>query len=103
MAAETPEGQRLDKWLWHARIIKSRTGAGKLIAEGKVRINRAKALKPSQSVKPGDVLTIVISGRVRVLQVRDVAPRRGPAAEAALLYEDVLATGGDAQDPGAAL
>ncbi|MGH6820205.1 MAG: S4 domain-containing protein, partial [Methylocella sp.] len=47
--------QRLDKWLWFARVAKSRTLAAQLVQNGKVRVNRAKAAKPSHSVRPGDV------------------------------------------------
>ena len=53
--------QRIDKWLWFARIIKSRTLAAQLVVEGKVRVNRVKATKPSQTVRAGDVLTVTIA------------------------------------------
>jgi ribosome-associated heat shock protein Hsp15 len=79
--------QRLDKWLWFARIVKSRTLAAQLVADGKVRINRAKVAKPAQAVRPNDVLTIVIRGNVHVLRVVAPGARRGPPAEARLLYE----------------
>ena len=74
--------QRLDKWLWFARIIKSRTLAAQLVEDGKVRVNRARAAKPSQTVRPGDVLTIAIRGHVQVLKVLAPGVRRGPPAEA---------------------
>jgi ribosome-associated heat shock protein Hsp15 len=79
--------QRLDKWLWFARIVKSRTLAAQLVQDGKVRINRAKVAKPAQTVRPNDVLTIVIRGSVHVLRVVAPGARRGPPAEARLLYE----------------
>jgi ribosome-associated heat shock protein Hsp15 len=79
--------QRLDKWLWFARIVKSRTLAAQLVEDGKVRINRAKVAKPAQAVRPNDVLTIVIRGNVHVLRVVGPGGRRGPPAEARLLYE----------------
>ena len=60
--------QRLDKWLWYARLYKSRTLAAQLVAQGKVRINRARTVKPSQTVKPGDVLTIALRGQVHLLR-----------------------------------
>ena len=84
--------QRLDKWLWFSRIFKSRTLAAQLISEGKVRINRARVTKPSQPVRAGDVLTIAVRGRVQVLKVLASGERRGPAADARLLYE-VISTG----------
>jgi ribosome-associated heat shock protein Hsp15 len=79
--------QRLDKWLWFARIVKSRTLAAQLVQDGKVRINRAKVAKPAQAVRANDVLTIVIRGSVHVLRVVAPGARRGPPAEARLLYE----------------
>ena len=82
--------QRLDKWLWFARIVKSRTLAAQLVQDGKVRINRAKVAKPAQAVRPNDVLTIVIRGNVQVLRVVAPGARRGPPAEARLLYEPLL-------------
>ena len=78
--------QRIDQWLWFARIAKSRTLAQALIVRGKVRINGAKRDRVSQGVKAGDVITISLGPRVRVLEVRGIAGRRGPAVEAALLY-----------------
>lgn len=78
--------QRIDKWLWFARIVKSRTQAAQLVEDGKVRINRIKAVKPSQTVRAGDVLTVTIRGRVDVFEVRVPGERRGPPAEAQQLY-----------------
>lgn len=81
--------QRVDKWLWFARAVKSRTTAAQLVVDGKVRVNRVRVLKPSQTVRPGDVLTVAIRGKVRVLKVLAVGERRGPPLEARLLYETV--------------
>jgi ribosome-associated heat shock protein Hsp15 len=81
--------QRLDKWLWFARLTKSRTLAQKLVAAGKVRINREKTDDPSDLIKPGDVLTISQESGVRVLKVAASGLRRGPPADARLLYEDL--------------
>jgi ribosome-associated heat shock protein Hsp15 len=79
--------QRIDKWLWFARIIKSRTLAAQLVTEGKVRVNRAKAIKPSQTVRAGDVLTVTVRGRVDIFKVLAPGERRGPPEEARRLYE----------------
>src|SRR5262245_762290 len=81
--------QRLDKWLWFSRMLKSRTLAAQLVSEGKVRVNRARVVKPSQTVRPGDVLTIALRGRVQVLRVLATGLRRGPPEEARQLYEPV--------------
>ena len=89
VAAATYGSQRVDKWLWFSRAVKSRTLAGKLVEDGKVRLNRSKISKPSHMVKPGDVLTISVHLTVRVLKVLQPGKRRGPASEAQLLYEDL--------------
>lgn len=88
MAEPKSLSHRLDKWLWCARVTKSRTLAQGLIAAGHVRVNRIRARRPSYDLKPGDVLTIAVGGRVRVLKVVSFAPRRGPPAAARALYED---------------
>ena len=81
--------QRIDKWLWFARIVKSRTLAQKLALSGHVRINKKKVTGASQKVKSGDILTVALSHRVRVLQVEAIGDRRGPAPEAQRLYVDL--------------
>jgi ribosome-associated heat shock protein Hsp15 len=100
LSAET---QRLDKWLWFARVTKSRTLAAQLVQDGKVRVNRAKAAKPSHTVRSGDVLTIAIRGNVEVVKVLAPGVRRGPPPEARLLYEVLSFVGGKSQaQPGTA-
>lgn len=87
-ASDRPEGrQRLDKWLWCARVVRTREAAAALVEAGHVRINGQKTLKPGHGVKPGDVLTIVLDRRVRVLRVTGLAERRGPAASTAVFHE----------------
>ncbi len=81
--------QRIDKWLWFARLTKTRTLAQKLALSGRVRVNRDKVEAASQLVKAGDVLTIASDRGVRVLKVIAPGTRRGPAPEARLLYEDL--------------
>lgn len=94
------EAQRLDKWLWFARVVRSRTSAAALVAEGKVRVNRERACKPSQSLRTGDVVTVAVHAQVRVLKVLAVGTRRGPPAEAAQLYENLTGpSGGRARAP----
>ncbi|MGH6816546.1 MAG: RNA-binding S4 domain-containing protein [Hyphomicrobiaceae bacterium] len=92
--------QRLDKWLWCTRVVKSRTLAAALIVDGKVRVNRGRAQKPAVMIRPGDVVTVVVHGKVRVLKMLTPAVRRGPPPEARLLYEELtqgvaVATGGE--------
>ncbi|MBB5702953.1 ribosome-associated heat shock protein Hsp15 [Ochrobactrum daejeonense] len=81
--------QRIDKWLFFARVVKSRSLAAKLAASGKVRVNRDKIVQPAHQVKVGDVLTITLERRILVYKVLAPGARRGPAPEAQLLYEDL--------------
>ena len=85
--------QRIDKWLWFARIVKTRSLAAALVGDGAVRVNRHKIAKPSHPVSPGDILTLAVRGRVQVVKVLLAGERRGPAAEARLLYEDLTDRG----------
>ena len=81
--------QRLDKWLFFARVMKSRSLAAKLIQAGRVRINGEKCGQASDQVKAGDVLTISLDRRISILRVIAPGERRGPYEEARLLYEDL--------------
>ncbi len=87
------EEQRLDKWLWYARFVKSRNLAAKLIEEGCVRVNRQRIVKAATCVKSGDVLTASFHGKVRVIEILALARRRGPPDEAKALYSEL--TSGD--------
>lgn len=82
-------GQRLDKWLWYARVTKSRTVASLHIEKGRIRVNRARVEKPSHVVRPGDVVTASVASGIRVLKILAPGIRRGPAKEAQLLYEEL--------------
>ncbi|MBZ9747522.1 RNA-binding S4 domain-containing protein [Mesorhizobium sp. CO1-1-7] len=81
--------QRIDKWLFFSRAVKSRSLAAKLVVAGRVRINRDKAAQASDLVKPGDVLTITLDRRIFVWKVLGAGARRGPSEEARTLYQDM--------------
>ena len=83
------ERQRLDKWLWFARVVKTRTLAARLVGEGHVRVNGTRIEAPAKPVAPGDVLTVALDRQVRVRRVVAPGQRRGPYEEARLLYEDL--------------
>ena len=81
--------QRIDKWLWHARVVRTRGAAADLVGAGHVRINGARIAAASRPVRPGDVVTIALDRRVRVLKVAGYAERRGSAEVARVLFEDL--------------
>ena len=83
--------QRLDKWLWYARVVKSRGLAARLVSEGHVRLNGMRIVVPARAVCSGDVLTIALERQVLVLKVLEPGERRGPFSEARLLYADLTA------------
>jgi ribosome-associated heat shock protein Hsp15 len=94
---EDQSWQRLDKWLWCARVLRARADCAALVAQGGLRINRQPTDKPHARLRVGDVVTLPLRGEVRVMAVLALAARRGPAAEAALLYRDIVAPCGDAR------
>jgi ribosome-associated heat shock protein Hsp15 len=83
------EKQRLDKWLWHARVVKARASAAALVESGHVRINGMRETSPGHAVKAGDVITVALDRGVRLMKVIGFAERRGDAASARVLYEDL--------------
>jgi ribosome-associated heat shock protein Hsp15 len=91
--ANLPQGfarkERLDKFLFFSRAIKSRTLAQKIIETGAIRVNSERTVASDQKVGAGDVLTMALHGRVLVWKILDPGTRRGPASEAASLYEDL--------------
>lgn len=78
---------RIDRWLWAARLAKTRPLAADLVKGGRVHVN-GRAVKPSRDVRPGDRIEVTVAQVRRTVVVQATAERRGPAAEAALLYEE---------------
>ena len=81
--------QRIDKWLWHARVVKTRFDAAALVEKGRVRINGEREKSPGHAIKLGDVVTVALDARVRVLKVACFSERRGNAAAGRALYDDL--------------
>ena len=82
--------QRIDKWLWHARLVRSRVAAAALAGGGHVRVNGARIAAPARLVRAGDVITVALDHSVRVVKVMGFAQRRGPAGTGQALYEDMV-------------
>jgi ribosome-associated heat shock protein Hsp15 len=81
--------QRIDKWLWHVRVVRTRTDAASLVQSGHVRLNGQRCKTPGHALKIGDVVTVALDRRVRVLEVAGFRERRGGAPEAAATYSDL--------------
>ena len=87
---EAPAGRiRLDKFLWFARIVKTRSAAQTLAEDGRLRINGRVVDRSHAPVSIGDVLSFAIHGKVRVLKIEALPDRRGSPAEARTLYGEI--------------
>jgi ribosome-associated heat shock protein Hsp15 len=87
--ANGADRQRIDRWLWHARVVRTRAAAAMLTSGGCVRVNGTRILAPGRMVAKGDVITVALDYSVRVLKVRGFVERRGPAAAGETLYEEL--------------
>ena len=89
----TETRQRIDVWLHRARFAKTRAAAARLVTEGGVRVVRDGASrvldKASTEVGVGDALLLPLRGAVRTVRIERLGERRGPAAEARLLYSEL--------------
>ena len=91
---------RLDRWLWWARLVKTRSAAQALAADGHLRVDGRAVDRAHAAVRIGNVLTFPLHGRVRVLRVEALPTRRGPAPEAQACYCDLNAALVDASGNG---
>jgi ribosome-associated heat shock protein Hsp15 len=92
--------QRIDKWLWHARVVRTRSAAAALVNAGMVRLNSARTAASSHPVRAGDIVTIALDRTVRVLKVKGFAERRGSAEAARVLFEDLTPPAAPKLPPG---
>jgi ribosome-associated heat shock protein Hsp15 len=88
--ADDVERQRIDRWLWHARLVRTRGAAAALAGSGYVRVNGARIVAPGRMIRAGDVITVALDRGVRVLRVIGFVERRGPAQTTAGLYQDIV-------------
>lgn len=88
-ASNPASRQRLDKWLFFTRLVKSRSLAQKAIEAGHVTVNDERVKQSSAQVKAGDMLTLSLERRDVIVRVLLPGERRGPYEEARLLYEDL--------------
>lgn len=85
--ADAPKSVRIDKWLWAARMFKTRSSASTACGAGHVKID-GESVKASKGVKPGDRIDVLTPGGPRELEVVALGERRGPASVARTLYID---------------
>lgn len=81
--------QRIDLWMWHARLVRTRSDAAALAKSGHVRVNGTRIRAAGRTVRPGDVLTVALDHGVRVVKVRGFAERRGSAPTGRGLYDEL--------------
>jgi ribosome-associated heat shock protein Hsp15 len=93
-AAAGADRQRIDKWLWQARIVRTRADAAALTQAGHVRVNGKRMRAAGHPVRVGDVLTVALDRSVRVVEVAAFSDRRGPAPTARTLYRDLTIPSG---------
>ena len=87
--ATSADRQRIDKWLWHARMVRTRSAAAALADAGFVRLNGKRVTASSQLVRVGDVVTLALDRSVRVVRVEGFCEKRGAAPAARALYRDL--------------
>lgn len=93
------ESMRLDKFLWFARIVKTRTFAQGLAEQGHMRIDGRPVDRAAAPVRIGNILTFVTHrGDIRTIRIEALPIRRGPPSEAQCCYQDLLA-GTDPENP----
>ena len=101
---EVSEAMRLDRFLWFARLVKTRSAAQALAETGMLRLDGRRIDRAHATVRVGAVLAFPLHGRVRVLRIEALPTRRGPPAEAAALYtslESIASKPVDAPESGA--
>jgi len=86
-AASAPASLRIDKWLWAARLFKTRSLATAAVHAGRVKLNGS-TVKPARELRPGDTLALVIGDSHWTVTVRGLNEQRRPASEAQQLYEE---------------
>ena len=86
-----PDTARLDRWLWAARLFKTRALAAQAVDGGRVEVNEEKA-KPAKAIRVGSLVRVRIGPYEYRLTVRALSVRRGSAADAAQLYEEEAAS-----------
>jgi ribosome-associated heat shock protein Hsp15 len=83
--------RRLDQWLWFARLVKRRSLASRLCVAGGVTVNGVVVRKANHTVRAGDIIALPHGAFLLSIRVLSLGARRGPAAEARMLYQEATA------------
>ncbi len=87
--SQGPDRQRIDKWLWHARMVRTRSAATALTTAGFVRLNGKRMTAAGHPVRIGDVVTLALDRAVKVVRVEGLCEKRGGAPAARMLYREL--------------
>ena len=87
MQSQTQDRHRIDKWLWHVRLYKTRSLAAEAVNGGKVKLD-GERVKAAHVVRIGQKVSITLDGRTLDVEVLELPPRRGPAALAQACYAE---------------
>ncbi|MEP9375683.1 S4 domain-containing protein [Aquabacter sp. CN5-332] len=85
----SPARQRLDLWLWYARVVRARASAAGLVRQGHVRVDGARVTSAGYTVRVGQVVTVSLDHSVRVLRVVGFSERREDATSATETFEEI--------------
>jgi len=89
MGGDAAATQRIDRFLWFARLTKTRSQAQALCAQGHIRVDGRRIERAHAAIRSGNVLSLALNGRVRVIRIDALPMRRGPAPEAQACYTDL--------------
>lgn len=89
MAGDAAPAQRIDRFLWFARLTKTRSQAQALCAQGHIRVDGRRIDRAHAVVRVGNVVSLFVHDRVRAIRIDALPVRRGPAPEARACYTDL--------------
>lgn len=82
--------QRIDIWLWHARIYKTRSISTNFVSQNIFRLNSCSISKPAYKIKINDVLTFPWNNKIRVIKILNLTKQRMAAKNISLIYQEIL-------------
>jgi ribosome-associated heat shock protein Hsp15 len=89
--ADSQDRHRIDKWLWHVRLFKTRSLASDAVSGGKVKID-GERIKPAHALRVGQLVSVTVGERSIEVEVIDLPPRRGSAPQAQACYAETASS-----------